>query len=221
MDVQVDGTGVLNFAASQALNALTVKVGARANVTPGGDKVLRIKTLLDLNLTNLQNGGSTAGRLELADNDLIVDYAGATSPIGAIAPNAKYTGIQRLLQLGRNGGTWDGVGLITDRADADAGITTLAVAEARDVIDFAGATTATWGGQTVDQTTVLVKYTYAGDANLDGIVSGDDYSPLDFSILTPGTAASYARGDFNYDGLINGDDYSVIDFGLIAQGPPQ
>jgi hypothetical protein len=66
---------------------------------------------------------------------------------------------------------------------------------------------------------VIVMYTYVGDANLDGFISGDDYSAIDFSAGTAG-ASGWTNGDFNYDGFISGDDYSAIDFNLIAQGPP-
>src|SRR4030095_977651 len=65
----------------------------------------------------------------------------------------------------------------------------------------------------------LVMYTYAGDANLDGFVSGDDYSAIDFNILVPGSSG-WVNGDFNYDGVISGDDYSAIDFNILAQGDP-
>ena len=66
---------------------------------------------------------------------------------------------------------------------------------------------------------VIVKYTYAGDANLDGFISAGDYSAIDFNVAAPGTSA-WSNGDFNFDGLISADDYSAIDFNLIAQGPP-
>ena len=52
-----------------------------------------------------------------------------------------------------------------------------------------------------------------GDANVDGLVSGDDYSTIDFNILVP-NAEGYANGDFNLDGFISGDDYSLIDFNI-------
>ena len=66
---------------------------------------------------------------------------------------------------------------------------------------------------------MLIKYTYAGDANLDGVISGDDYSSIDFNLEVPG-ASGYFNGDFNYDGIISGDDYSTIDFNILAQGAP-
>ncbi|MEA2734647.1 MAG: hypothetical protein QOE14_1098, partial [Humisphaera sp.] len=70
----------------------------------------------------------------------------------------------------------------------------------------------------VTATTIIVKYTYAGDANLDGIISGDDYSTIDFYVGT--SADGYSNGDFNYDGIVSGDDYSTIDFNYAAQGAP-
>jgi hypothetical protein len=62
-------------------------------------------------------------------------------------------------------------------------------------------------------------YTYAGDANMDGFISGDDYSAIDFNIAVPG-ANGWWNGDFNYDGIISGDDYAAIDFNIVAQGAP-
>jgi hypothetical protein len=51
---------------------------------------------------------------------------------------------------------------------------------------------------------------------MDGFISADDYSSIDFNF---GTGASgWNNGDFNYDGIISGDDYSVIDFNIRAQG---
>jgi hypothetical protein len=63
----------------------------------------------------------------------------------------------------------------------------------------------------------LVMYTYAGDANLDGIISGDDYFQID-SAVSQG-ASGWFNGDFNYDGVVNGDDYFLIDSNFPSQGP--
>jgi len=43
-----------------------------------------------------------------------------------------------------------------------------------------------WNGLTVDATSVLVKFTYAGDANLDGVINIDDYSAIDGSVAAGG-----------------------------------
>jgi hypothetical protein len=69
----------------------------------------------------------------------------------------------------------------------------------------------TFGGQSVAAGDLLVAYTYAGDANLDGRINGDDYFQIDRNLGATGSAVSYHTGDFNYDGKINGDDYFLLD----------
>jgi hypothetical protein len=177
-----------------------------------------------------QNGGSSGtskvtsleiieGSLDLKDNDLVVDYAN-TSPIGT-ASNGTYSGLTGKIQSGYNFTAWDGPGIVTSMADAQSnvGLTTLAIAEAADVLFLTGTDTAEWGGQTVDATTVLIKYTYAGDLNLDGQIDGADYGIIDNSIQFPGTDG-YANGDINYDGVIDGADYGIIDNTAQFQGAP-
>ncbi len=51
-------------------------------------------------------------------------------------------------------------------------------------------------------TGVLVKYTYYGDATLDGKVDGTDYGRIDSGLLTGATG--WSNGDFNYDVTIDG-----------------
>jgi hypothetical protein len=63
---------------------------------------------------------------------------------------------------------------------------------------------------------VLVKYTYFGDANLDGHVDGSDYSLIDNGFLNHLTG--WYNGDFNYDGVVNGSDYTLIDNAFNTQG---
>jgi hypothetical protein len=56
---------------------------------------------------------------------------------------------------------------------------------------------------------VLVKYTYLGDANYDGQITGGDYSAIDngFAFVLTG----WVNGDYNLDGTVTGSDYSLID----------
>ncbi len=74
----------------------------------------------------------------------------------------------------------------------------------------------TFDGQSVSNTDVLVKYTYFGDANLDGVVNGSDYTLIDNGFNNQLTG--WQNGDFNYDGVVNGDDYTLIDNGFNNQG---
>ncbi len=74
----------------------------------------------------------------------------------------------------------------------------------------------TFDGVSVNAADVIVKYTYFGDANLDGGVDGSDYTKIDSAF---GTAATgWANGDFNYDGNIDGSDYTLIDNAFNTQG---
>jgi hypothetical protein len=143
-------------------------------------------------------------QLNLADNDMIIDYTGG-SPLGA---GATYSGISKLLRDGRNGGGWNGTGIVTSMtaAQAPSTLTTLGVAEASAVVGPAGGT---WNGQSVDNTALLIKYTHLGDANLSGNIDADDYFQLD-SGYSRGSKG-YFNGDFDYSQGVDGDDYFGID----------
>ena len=62
---------------------------------------------------------------------------------------------------------------------------------------------------------MLVKFTYYGDADLNGVVNFDDYSRTDSGFNTGGT--TWSQGDFDYNGLVNFDDYSLIDLAFNTQ----
>src|SRR5207237_5179457 len=68
---------------------------------------------------------------------------------------------------------------------------------------------ATFSGQTVDNTSLLTRYTYFGDANLDRTVD-----TIDFNLLAASFGQSGKRwfnGDFDYSGTVD-----TIDFNLLA-----
>jgi len=56
---------------------------------------------------------------------------------------------------------------------------------------------------------VIVRYCFAGDANLSGNIDGDDFFAIDSGVAS--SNRSYAGGDFNYDGRYDADDYFLID----------
>ncbi|HEV8293256.1 MAG TPA: hypothetical protein VGP94_15075, partial [Tepidisphaeraceae bacterium] len=71
-------------------------------------------------------------------------------------------------------------------------------------------------GEAVDVNTVLVKYTYNGDGNLDGIINADDFARIDTGFATH--TSGYRNGDSNYSGgPPNADDYFLIDKAFIDQ----
>ena len=56
---------------------------------------------------------------------------------------------------------------------------------------------------------MLVKYTYYGDTDFNGIIDFDDYSRIDSGFNNGGT--TWFTGDFDYNGHVDFDDYSLID----------
>jgi autotransporter-associated beta strand protein len=75
---------------------------------------------------------------------------------------------------------------------------------------------ATFEGQPVSDSDVLIKCTYYGDANLDGRVDGSDYSLIDNGYANHLTG--WYNGDFNYDGVVDGSDYALVDNAFNNQG---
>ena len=67
---------------------------------------------------------------------------------------------------------------------------------------------------------MIVAYTYAGDANVDGVINIDDYGRIDANVAQSGSVFGWYNGDFNYDGQINIDDYGIIDANIGQQGAP-
>ncbi len=213
------GAGTLRLTNAR-FNNLEV-IGGRVSVVANGslDAVGKVN---GLSVSSTTTAGVTTynATLDLANNDLVIDYAPGQSPLGTWNGTA-YTGILGALQSGRNGGAWNGAGIITSMSAAVSGNprTTLGVAEASAALGL-NATTTAWRGQLVDASSLLIKYTYAGDANLDGRIDVDDYFVIDSNYSKSGTLFGYGNGDFDYDGSIDADDYFLIDSNFSSQGLP-
>ncbi|MEA2736168.1 MAG: fibronectin-binding autotransporter adhesin, partial [Humisphaera sp.] len=154
-----------------------------------------------------------SGRIDITRHKLITTTSAGNADI-----NGVYSGIQGEVQRASNGGAWDSPGLTTSQGDAATGLTTIGVATGEQIRGLGPTDTDLFAGQTINGASTIAMYTYAGDANLDGFISGDDYSTIDFNVGT--SADGYSNGDFNYDGIVSGDDYSTIDFNYAAQGAP-
>ncbi|MEA2710332.1 MAG: hypothetical protein QOF78_2933 [Phycisphaerales bacterium] len=204
-------SGDLNGGASIAVTKsgaghLTLKnIRAGSLAITGGDvAMLANGSAAGASALNTLTFSAAGATLDLSDNKMIL----RAMPLGGEAGGV-YSGVQGLVQAGT---------IFSSQSDAIAGLTTIAVATGAQVRGLEGADTDTFAGQTITATSVIAMYTYAGDANLDGFISGDDYSTIDFNVGT--SADGYSNGDFNYDGIVSGDDYSTIDFNFAAQGQP-
>ena len=73
-------------------------------------------------------------------------------------------------------------------------------------------------GQLVDINSILLKFTYTGDSDLDGDIDADDYAHIDAGFA--GGLSGYANGDYDFNGTINSDDFFLIDRAFASQGTP-
>jgi hypothetical protein len=187
----------------QQLSALNVSGGGLARL-PGGSGSSNVLVTNNLAITG------ASSKFDLVDNKTIVVGGDVGTCSGGI-----YSGLTGLIQSAYDFSAWDGDGMTTTAPEAQTGITTLAIASADDI----GISGGVWGGVSINSGDVLIMYTYAGDANLDGLIDGGDYGVIDNFVQVPG-AFGYAQADFNYDGVVDGGDYGIIDNNIQAQGAP-
>ncbi len=148
-----------------------------------------------------------AGKLDLRDNSMIVDYASAT-----VLPS-----VQASINAARANGAWTGNGLTsTNAAIANPRNRTLGAMEATDYKSVYGPS-ATFAGEAIDSSAVLVKFTYYGDTDFNGLVNFDDYSRTDAGFNQ--ARSGWLNGDFDGNGVVNFDDYSLIDLAFNTQSP--
>jgi hypothetical protein len=180
----------------------------------GGTAVLGGSTgrILVVTPSVLSAPGST---LDLKTNDLDVTNESLAAVTAQVAAGYNLAG----------GGNWQGSGGITSSTAAGntAHLGALGVIQNNQGGPALFTATSTFDTTTPMPADVLVKYTYFGDANLDGKVDGSDYSLIDAGYASQGTASpltGWYNGDFNYDGTIDGSDYALIDNAFNNQGSP-
>jgi hypothetical protein len=175
-NVSIAGKSV-TLSSSATVAGVSLTGGGALTIAANGNRLLQTSSLAI-------TGGS---KLDLKDNDLLVSYTG-TSPLGTWNGSA-YTGLSGMVQSGRNGGAWNGSGIVTSMNTAGPVRTTLGISQSA--------------------ASVRIAYAYAGDANLSGIIDGDDFFAIDQGYSTQ--TGGYARGDFDYNGRTDADDYFIID----------
>ena len=199
--LRIDGPGSMLFSAGR-LNVATLELQDDARLlTTGSDKVIRARTLL---------AASSNWIIDLADNAMILDYDGGASPLELVraAVSAAYAD-----------GAWTGGKLTSSTAAAMAGTphpTGVGYAEAAELF---GAFPASFEGEPIDSTAVLVKHTLYGDANLDGVVNLRDFNLLAANFGQ--TNRRWSQGDFTYGGAVTLADFNLLaaNFGYQATGP--
>jgi hypothetical protein len=151
----------------------------------------------DASGVSLVTGVTAAGKLDLTNNAMAIEYSGS-SPLASV---------RALVQAGYVSGSWNGNGITSSAAAAQALTsvkTTLIVLESS---ERAAIVSGDFFGQTVDDTAVLIQYGLSADATLDGKVNTLDFNSLAGSF---GGLGGWTNGDFNYDGTVNSGDFNLL-----------
>ena len=170
-------------------------------------------TSLDFYVTGdpLSESPSYQGKLDITNNGLVVDHADVPTQLATLT---------RLIQRAYNGGSWQGgAGITSSTAAAAVGSaheTAVGIAAASDVFT----TPTIFMGASITPNSVLIRYTYVGDTNVDGTVDTLDFARLIGGFGTPAAPGAnvghWSLGDFDYNGQIDSTDFTrfVTNFGL-------
>jgi fibronectin-binding autotransporter adhesin len=213
LNLPVSGTST--FA---SVGALTINPGATLKLTSTGGTATNPHAVLSPNsLTFNTGGGSTyTGTLDIGTQDLDLVNTDVGTVTKYVASGYNLTG----------GANWSGPGIGSSAAASDShhltavGVISNSV-NGNQLYGSGSVTGQLFDGSNPGPFDVLVKYTYYGDANLDGKVDGSDYSLIDAGYASHGSLSGWYNGDFNYDGQIDGSDYALIDNAFNNQGSPQ
>lgn len=170
--------GEARFNASQHVRSLSVAANAKASLPDTATAhVLRTGSLTV----------DPSGTLELGDNAAVLDYTTGNSPA---------TSVRTAIITGQTGG---GKGFISSKSVGDARYT-IGYAEASAI----GSPTTFLGESGIDATTLLIRVTLKGDANLSGICDFNDLVSLAQNYN--GTGKVWSDGDFDYSGKVDFQD---------------
>lgn len=186
--INVGGAGAALTIATSApggvrLAGLNLSNGATARLAVGGGE--RTLVLGSLSVT-------TGGTLDLGDHAMIVRSGGVAA-------------VQPLLASGSNHGAWNGPGITSTSAGSDP--------QRETALGFASNAnlnrTAFAGVSGLAPSDTLVRFTYSGDANLDGQVDIGDLGLLSGSWQQP-SGRSWFDGDFTFDGAVDIGDLGLL-----------
>ncbi len=181
-------TAKVHFNTSQNIQTISLNGSSSTDLasSPAADHFINVKQL------TISTGQA---KLDLNNNSLIVDKTLTTA-----------TSIRIQLQRGYHNGAWDGPGITSTSATNDASHNT-----ALGYLDNADGSYAKFLGEPVGISSLIVRYTLYGDANLDGVVDFADLVRVAQNYSRTGTGEWYL-GDFNYDG-----DVGFADLVKVAQ----
>src|SRR5439155_8473647 len=214
--VTVNANGIFHYnGGSLSVSDFNLNEGGLARIGEAGLK--RVLVANALNIAGSDNAWTA--QLDVTDNDVVLHSSSANRI-------AKVAEITNQLKQGLNATTnsntalfWTGQGIVTS-AGWQGGSNYSGIGVTYNDFAAVGQPSApiytSFDGQTVGVNDVLVKYTWFGDADLNGQVNSNDYFQIDTGFLAGRTG--WINGDFDYSGSINSNDYFLIDSAFLAQG---
>jgi hypothetical protein len=193
LDLENGATASFNAVATH-LAALQLNGASTATLAAGSSRRLVTD---DLSI-------SSDSTLNLNDNDLIV------------FDDSALPAVQALINGARAGGTWTGAGITSYAAKNNPQHHPTRGALSSDYYESIYGPSASFAGEPITRSAVLVKYTYHGDTDFNGAVNFDDYSRTDSGFNS--ARSGWLNGDFDGNGVVNFDDYSLIDLAFNTQG---
>jgi len=177
---------------------------------------------------------SSTAQLDIGDHSLVIEYGAGNDPVGDLsfartARNYPANSLQRYAQTAFAGFAWTGPGITSSEAANDGnGLLAVGIADENDLGDVypgdntvADGGTGTWQGQPINDTNnVLVRMTYYGDGNDDGVVNRFDVTALSQGYNGIAGYVGWSDGDYTYSGDITKTDVSLLANSYLFQGAP-
>lgn len=212
----VSGTLTVGSLGSLTIGGGTVQAGSTI-VASGGKLLYSSGTFSPGSFSVTGTGAATfsAPGATVVANSLSVD-SNAKLDLGSskvIVHSADANRLRTAIHTAYDGGAWDGNGLRSTSVTAGS---KLAIGYLLNDVGNGTTFYSTFGGVPVNSTDTLMKYTYIGDANLDGTVNAADFVLLSNNFGR--TSAGWWQGDFNYDGTTDAADFVLLSNNF-GQGP--
>jgi fibronectin-binding autotransporter adhesin len=214
----VSGTGTLVVAHSSALGsgALAINNAATTRLQAGLSAPVQLPSL------TIAGGSSPIAKLDVTDNNMVVHNGNIATTLAQLRSG-----------LNSSGTLWTGSGIQSSTAAADAAAhsnsTVFAVGAIKNIDKNNNSIYSTWPASPSPDasatglvtTDVLVKYTYFGDADLNGVVDTTTDYDLWSNGFTDSSLAStngWLYGDFDFSGIVdNTTDYDLWSTGFAHQ----
>jgi hypothetical protein len=201
--VTVDAGATVNARGFQGVNLVDLK-GVMAIGQDGSTSTTR-------GLKLAESGGLATAKLDITNGSLVIDYTGTVSPMADI---------QRWVNQAWNNDAWDGNGITSSTAALDPVLYGIAVADNASpnmLLPYGDGTSAPLFGNVtpvaVNPKSVLVKLTYRGDVNLDGVVDDRDVAMIGLFYdghVGPGGKGWFEGDIYLQDGYCDDNDVALL-----------